>query len=149
MFGHLDGAEKSRQLVKRCVLDLVQRWRQLGIYIPIVRHCRFACSWASSLVLRDVLSTASALTPYLCQDTPPPCRCSQLLGCNANWPCVTVDGQQHIASPQGRVPWPNSLQHLAHWPASISLPPRRKDMLACVRDSLRRLRQQCRIRDDG
>lgn len=43
------------------------------------------------------------------------------------------------------IPWPHGLSHLAHHPASITLPPRRSHVLALMRESLRCLQTRCRI----
>lgn len=43
------------------------------------------------------------------------------------------------------MPWPETLQRLARWPATVCLPPRLGGIVAAVRTSFRRLRDRCRI----
>ena len=61
------------------------------------------------------------------------------------WPVVSFEGCEHIASSQGCVPWPEQLQHLARWPATICLPPRYEDVVSAIRKCFRRLRDRCRV----
>lgn len=73
------------------------------------------------------------------------CAIGQLLLVEPRWPAVTFEGQQHIAASQGHVPWPEHLQHVARWPASLCLPPRYEDIVCAVRHGFRLLRDRCRM----
>ena len=95
--------------------------------------------------LAQALSTARGLSKLICHQLPLTCDCSQRVARDGRWTGVTIDGNFHIASPQQMIPWPRDLSHLAHHPASITLPPRRSHVLASMRESLRCLQSRCRI----
>ena len=95
--------------------------------------------------LAGILTDASVLRTALEEGVRPMCNCRQLLLAEPRWPVVTFEGQQHIAASQGHVPWPEHLQHLARWPASLCLPPRYEDIVCAVRHGFRRLRDRCRM----
>ena len=134
-------------MLGRETLSLIQCWRDLGHLIPVVKHARFACSRSSSPSLRSVLSTSRLLMKLLARSEPPACRCDSLLARDGSWPSVFYDGSRHVASPQGHVPWPEALQHLARVPASMTLPPRREDLITSIRNTLRKFRDRCRVID--
>ena len=143
------GSTSDKLLIRRAVLKLISQWRASGYFVPVLRHARFAFSWSRTPAIREVLSTSSTFTALLCNDCPPSCSCAERLAAGESWSCVTYEGQLHIASAQGRVPWPDSLRHLARWPASLTLPPRKDDIIASLRDCFRTLRRSCRVRNDG
>ena len=88
----------------------------------------------------------SRLNDWLSGKIHPSCVCNDVLSAEPTWPFVTVDSVEHIAASAGTVPWPEELQCLAKWPATLSLPPRWDDIAACVRSSFRSFRKRCKIR---
>jgi len=143
------GASIGRQIVLQGVRQLFRSWRASGLWLPVCRHARFAFSWVSGPSLIDLLSTASSLRTLVVQDALPSCQCASRLLANPSWPNVTLNGVSHIAAPQGRIPWPAHLQHLARWPASTTLAPTEQDIASLLRDCFRKLRVRCGIKDDG
>ena len=143
------GSTEARSRLRRDVNNLLLSWRHMGSWVPVLKRARFVCSTSKARTLHDALSTASDFTRMLASDSPPLCRCCELIASDALWPSIVVDGERHIVATQGRVPWPSSLKHLAKWPASISLPPRREDLISSYRNALMSLRRRCQISDDG
>ena len=139
------GSACARQVAVRAVRRLVHTWRLKGLWVPILRHAKCNVSWSSSRSIRDLLSNSSCLHEWLAARTCPRCPCFELMQQDLRWPSVTVEGVQHVAASQGTVPWPERLQHLASWPASLCLPPRWEDVASAVRDAFRSLRRRCRV----
>ena len=139
------GSENARRIICQGFRSLLRAWRRQGVFVPVLRHAKCNVSWAAGTTLAEALSTAASLEKLLVGGRAPSCSCSQLLLQDPTWTAVTCDGQEHIAASQGSVPWPDSLQHLARWPASITLAPRWEDIASSVRSAFRRLRNRCRI----
>lgn len=139
------GSNSAQRVVCRCIRDLLAEWRQLGRWVPVARHAKCFISWSATPTLAGILTDASVLRTALEEGVRPMCNCRQLLLAEPRWPVVTFEGQQHIAASQGHVPWPEHLQHLARWPASLCLPPRYEDIVCAVRHGFRRLRDRCRM----
>jgi hypothetical protein len=143
------GAPVGKLIARRTLQDLVRQWRALGFFVPITRHAKVSCSGRASPSLKALLCNTRALSDCIDMDEPPACFCSKLLADMPEWPSVTVDGKRHIAAPQSCVPWPRDIEHLAYWPASITLQPTYEDVVASARDSFRVPRTRCRISDDN
>lgn len=141
------GSCKARDTLRRSVVALIQLWRQHGLWIPVLRHAKFRCTWARTSTLKDALSNASSLVESLSSGLPPACPCQRLRK-NARWPSVTFQGCSHIASSQGLVPWPPHLAKLAEWPATTCLPPSYEDVVASFRDNLRMLKTRCKAKGE-
>ena len=140
------GTLKARKVMLRALQRLLHSWRNEGRWIPLRRHAKCCVTWSRSRKLRDVLSNSSRLNDWLSGKIHPSCVCHDMLSAEPTWPSVTVDGVEHIAASAGTVPWPEELQCLAKWPATLSLPPRWDDIAACVRSSFRSFRKRCKIR---
>lgn len=139
------GSSAGMHIVIACFKKLLGHWRKNGTWVPILRHARIRFHWSRTPTLAQALSTARGLSKLICHQLPLTCDCSQRVARDGRWTGVTIDGNFHIASPQQMIPWPRDLSHLAHHPASITLPPRRSHVLASMRESLRCLQTRCRI----
>ncbi|CAE8636833.1 unnamed protein product [Polarella glacialis] len=139
----------GKRVIFDSIRNLLRRWRTAGIWIPLLRHATVRFHWVATPWLRTLLSSAASLPALLCEPIAPVCKCRELLFVCPTSPAVTIDGERHIAAPQGDVPWPLGLRPLSEWPASLTLPPKREDLLSHVRDMMRRLRNRCKLDDDG
>ena len=139
------GSMAARRIICTAIRKLLASWRAQGCWVPVARHAKCFVSWSASPSVADLLSDPSPLRKALEDGIPPLCRCGEILSGSPCWPVVTFEGREHIAASQGAVPWPEQLQHLARWPATLSLPPRFDDIVAALRNSFRRLRSRCRI----
>lgn len=139
------GSTSALRILRGEIRELLSAWRRKGHWVPIARHAKCFVSWTAPPTLADCLTSTSVLRQALEEGVSPQCICEAVRLQNPGWPVVTFDGCEHIAAPQGMVPWPEQLRHLARWPASIGLPPRFEDVVSAVRTSFRRLRNRCRI----
>ena len=122
------GSDNGRQVLCNSVRRLLASWRSQGKWIPVLCHAKCYVSWTRSPSLGDVLCNAHVLRDCLAENTEPSCDCEALLAGCPSWPAVTFDGSLHIAASQSCVPWPEQLQCLSRWPASVTLPPRWEDV---------------------
>lgn len=139
------GSMVAQQIVRAAIRTLISDWRKNGFWVPVARHAKCFVSWSASPSLARLLSDPSLVRKALEDGVCPVCPCQTVRSKVPGWPVVTFDGCEHIAAPQGSVPWPETLQHLARWPATLCLPPCFEDVVAAVRTSFRRLRDRCRI----
>ena len=143
------GTSMARDIILKSVQLLISKWRQQLYFVPVVHDARFKCCWAASPTLKSCLATkTNILHNMLLEITEPVCNCAELIACNPSWPCIVVEGQRHIAAPQSFIPWPVSLKHFARLPASITLPPKKSQLISSLGDVFRRLQARCHIKDD-
>ena len=121
----------------------------MGLHVPVAKHSKVQFSWAATPTFCSAVSNGHSLPQLITDQNSPECPCARYLGSNATWPTVTVGGVRHIAASQASVPWPRGLRHVADWPASTNLPPRREDVICALRDSFKRFRKRCKVRSDG
>ena len=122
-----------------------QRGARKGLGVPVAQHAKCFVSWSALPSLASILSDTSLLRKALEEGVCPPCPCEAVRLKYPGWPVVSFEGCEHIASSPGCVPWPEQLQHLARWPATICLPPRYEDVVGAIRTCFRRLRDRCRV----
>ncbi len=139
------GRTYHSDVLRRCVHRLIQSWRSQGMWIPIRRHAKFHFSWSSTSTVRDLLCSGAELPALVSNCTDDLCRCEEFLKKNPSWPSITFEGKVHIASIQSEVPWPTQIQHLADWPVSLNLLPRRHDIECSITSQIQRLRKRCKV----
>ena len=141
------GTFEARRIVLQALRNIIRCWRESGKWLPILGHAKVFFTWKPTQSLRTSLCNPSDLMAALREPKRAVCRCAALLADNPCWPSVFHNGERHIAASQGSVPWPVGLKHFAFWAASISLPPRRKDLMGPLQSSVRRLAKWCRVSD--
>ena len=92
------GCTDGKRAVVSALRQLIAKWREMGLHVPVAKHSKVQFSWAATPTFCSAVSNGHSLPQLITDQNSPECPCARYLGSNATWPTVTVGGVRHTAA---------------------------------------------------